>query len=496
MFRLFDPSNSLEGWVALWYYLYMKLYNTLTKKVEELAVTAGEPVRMYTCGPTVYNYAHIGNFRSYIFADSIYRALKYTGHTVDWVMNLTDVDDKTIRDTLKEFGTEATVADLRKFTDKYIDIFLAGLAQVNIDANNIRIIRVADVIPQIQEFVLQLMEKGYAYQTDDGVFFSIEKYQTDFGDYGELVGQSFLEGKKVGARVKVDEYEKENLSDFALWKKHTPEDANIYWEHPTLGKGRPGWHIECSVINDIAFNHRPTDIHTGGVDLIFPHHTNEIAQSQPFYKPFTKYWAHCEHLQVDNKRMAKRDGNFYTLKDLSDKDRLYPMAFRYLSLQTDFRKTSNFTFESLDAARTALERLYKHADALQIHNRTNKSDKTDTTNIQEGVLSGKIREVIQDDLNFPKTLALMWEALSNNELSDSDKSALLVEIDDILGLGITNRQHINDVPIPEEIKNLATLRDEARANKDFANSDELRRQLEELGYEVLDTKDGTHVKRK
>lgn len=474
----------------------MKLYNTLTKKVEELEVGTGEPVRMYTCGPTVYNYAHIGNFRSYLFADSIYRALKYTGHAVDWVMNLTDVDDKTIRDTIKEFGPEATVADLRKFTDKYIDIFLSELAQVNIDANNIRIIRVADVIPQIQEFVLQLVEKGYAYQTDDGVFFSIEKYQADFGDYGELVGRSFLEGKKVGARVKVDDYEKENLSDFALWKKHTQEDANIYWEHPTLGKGRPGWHIECSVINDIAFNHQSTDIHTGGVDLIFPHHTNEIAQSQPFYKPFTKYWVHCEHLQVDNKKMAKRDGNFYTLKDLSDKDRLYPMVFRYLSLQTDFRKTSNFTFESLDAARTALERLYKHADALQIHNRTDKSDKTNTANGQGGGLSDKIREVMQDDLNTPKVLAILWEALSHNELSDSDKSALLMEIDSVLGLGVESRPQISASPIPEEIKNLAALRDEARANKDFAKSDALRAEIEVAGYEVLDTKDGTQVKLK
>ena len=449
---------------------------------------------MYTCGPTVYNYAHIGNFRSYLFADSIYRTLKYTGHTVDWVMNLTDVDDKTIRDTLKEFGPKATVANLRTFTDKYIDIFFQELSQVHIDVKSIRIIRVADVIPQIQDFIVNLINKGYAYQTDDGVFFSIEKYQADFGDYGELVGKSFLEGKKVGARVKVDEYEKDNLSDFALWKKHSPEDANIFWDHPTLGKGRPGWHIECSVINDIAFNHQPTDIHTGGVDLIFPHHTNEIAQSQPFYKPFTRYWAHCEHLQVDGKKMAKREGNFHTLKDLADKNDLYPLAFRYLCLQTDFRKTSNFTFESLDAARTALERLYKHADALQIHNRTDKSDKTNTTKSPESVVSGKIQEVTPDDLNMPKALAILWEALSNNELSDSDKSALLMDIDSALGLGIESRPPVNASPIPEEIKNLATLRDAARANKDFAKSDALRLEIENAGYEVSDTKDGTQLK--
>lgn len=465
----------------------MKLYNTLTKKVEELEVKAGESVRIYTCGPTVYNYAHIGNFRSYLFADSIYRALKFQGQQVDWVMNLTDVDDKTIRDTIKEFGPESSVSDLRKFTDRYIDIFLKELAQVNIDANAIRIIRVADVIPHIQAFVLQLMEKGYAYQTDDGVFFSIEKYQADFGDYGALVGRSFLEGKKVSARVKVDEYEKENLSDFALWKKHTPEDANIYWDHPTLGKGRPGWHIECSVINNIAFGGKSTDIHTGGVDLIFPHHTNEIAQSQPFYKPFTKHWAHCEHLQVDNKKMAKRDGNFYTLKDLIDKDALHPLAFRYLCLQTDFRKTSNFTFESLDAAKTALEKIYIKYELLQT---------ISSTSAANAAAPVAFTKALENDLNLPKALAELWEVLNNGELEAGTKIATLAHMDSALGLNILHHSPLSHIAVPQNIQELITARDEARANKDFTKSDQLRAQIETAGYEVLDTKDGTQVKLK
>lgn len=491
----------------------MKLYNTLSRTTEEFKPIGAEKVRMYTCGPTVYNYAHIGNFRSYLFADSIYRALKFSGHQVDWVMNLTDVDDKTIRDTIKEHGPDATVANLRTFTDRYIDIFFDELKQVNIDPGNIRIIRVADVIPQIQEFVLELIEKGYAYQTDDGAYFSIQKYQADFGDYGELVGKSFLEGKKVGARVKVDEYEKENLSDFALWKKHTIEDAQIYWDHPTLGKGRPGWHIECSVINDIAFNHQSTDIHTGGVDLIFPHHTNEIAQSQPFYKPFTKVWMHCEHLQVDNKKMAKRDGNFYTLKDLADKDPINPLAFRYLTLQTDFRKTTNFTLESLEAARTALQRLYNHAEALRsgtppleeglgeviamLGQKPHRLDKTNVTNKTntEG-FTAQFTDAIRDNLNLPKTLAVTWDMLSDASAPNSDKYNLLLEMDKVLGLGIEAHHQTAHTEVPEQIKKLAEERDQARANKDFAKSDKLRAQIEAAGFEVLDTKEGQTVQKK
>jgi cysteinyl-tRNA synthetase len=469
----------------------MKLYDTLSRAEKEIEhPTTGDKIRFYSCGLTVYNYAHIGNLRSFLFADSIRRSLEFLGTPIDWVMNVTDVDDKTIRGTVQEYGADATVTDLRKFTDKYLDIFLEELASLNIDASSIRFIRVADVIPQIQEYILALAEKGYAYHTEDGTYFSIEKYQTDFGDYGELVGKGFLEGKKTGARVKVDEYEKDNLSDFALWKKHSPEDGQIFWDHPVLGKGRPGWHIECSVINDIAFNHTPTDIHTGGVDLVFPHHTNEIAQSQPMYKPFAKHWAHCEHLQVDNKKMAKRDGNFVVLKDIVDKVS-NPLAYRYLCLQTDFRKSMNFTWESLDGAQTALHRLYRQVAELNGNNENNGNEGSNGDAYRHA-----FRAALEDNMNLPKALAIAWELLGDDNVTATHKRALLSEMDAVLGLGIAHSQFPLSIDVPAEVQNLATQREQARANKDFATSDSLRQQIERLGFEVLDTKSGQTLKPK
>ncbi|MBP9686252.1 MAG: cysteine--tRNA ligase [Candidatus Doudnabacteria bacterium] len=470
----------------------MKLYNTLTRKAESLddfykLHGTAQTLNMYSCGPTVYNYAHIGNFRSYLFTDTLVRTLDFLGIPTLWAMNITDVDDKTIRDTLKEFGDHATVDNLRTFTSQYLDIYFSELRLLNIDPNHIRIIRVADAIPQIQEFILKLMDKGYAYTTEDGVFFSIEKYQTDFGDYGELVGKKFLEGKQVGARVKVDDYEKENLSDFALWKKHTEDDGQIFWDHPTLGKGRPGWHIECSVINHMAFQGAQTDIHTGGIDLIFPHHTNEIAQSQPFHKPFARHWAHCDHLLVDGKKMAKRDGNYVLLKDLIDKGPLYPLAFRYLCLQTDFRKPFNFTQDSLQAAKTALERLHNHVDELK------SSTATGAGNLNQYNVA--FRSALEDDLNIPKALAVLWEAVGDNTLPAEGKYALLLSFDEVLGLGLADTR-TDEVNIPTEVQALISARETARANKDFSESDRLRGEIEKAGFSVLDTKDGQVVRAK
>lgn len=473
----------------------MKLYDSLSKTVQDIQPpTDYGKIKFYSCGPTVYNFAHIGNLRSFLFADSIRRSLEYLGNQVDWVMNITDVDDKTIKGTIAEFGPEATVDNLKTYTTKYLNIFLTELQSLNVDTEQIRFIRVADVIPQIQEYILQLVEKGYAYHTEDGTYFSIEKYQQDFGDYGELVGKGFLEGKKTGARVKVDEYEKDNLSDFALWKKHTPEDANIYWDHPTLGKGRPGWHIECSVINDIAFEHTTTDIHTGGIDLIFPHHTNEIAQSEPMYKPFVRHWAHGEHLNVDGKKMAKSAGNFYVLGDILKKIS-NPLAFRYLCLQTDFRKPMNFTWESVEAAQTALDRLYKQAETLHLDSLSPFGGDVDASGDREGgnKYSQSFKSALENNLNLPAAIATMWEMLGNNSLSNQDKYNLLVKMDEVLGLDIANHK-ATTVEIPTEVQQLVDARHEARANKDFAKSDELRVQIEAAGFEVLDTKDGQEIK--
>jgi cysteinyl-tRNA synthetase len=440
----------------------MKLYNTLTKKVEEFTPLHKDHINMYTCGPTVYNYAHIGNLRSYIMADLLYRSLKFIfpSHKVHWVMNITDIDDKTIKGTLGQYGKDAGVNELYKFTEKYLENFKADLKEVNALVEEIDIIRVTDKMLEIQEFVINLMQKGYAYKAEDGVYFSIEKYQKDFGDYGELVGEKFLEGKKVGARVAVDEYEKDNLSDFVLWKAWDKEtDGNIFWEHPQLGKGRPGWHIECSVINRVAFGGEATDIHTGGVDLVFPHHTNEIAQSQPFYKPFSRFWYHNEHLLVDGGRMGKRFNNFYTVKDLKEKG-FSGQDLRYFFLNSSFTSQQNFTLEGLASSRTAKEKLLglmKSDNALM-----------------------DFKSAIQENLNFPKALASVWEG---GGISELENSVLGFKVDEVADL-------------KPEIQELVDQRQQAKNAKDYKKSDELRKQIEDLGYEVMDTPDGQKVKKK
>ncbi len=440
----------------------LQLYNTLTRKVEPITPADGETIRLYTCGPTVYNYVHIGNLRSYITADLLYRTLKYDGYEVDYVMNITDVDDKTIRGTLDKFGPNATTDDLHTYTSEFLDMFLNDLNSVNIDASAIRLIRVSEVIPQIQEFIIKLINKGYAYQTDDGVYFSIEKYQADFHDYGTLVGEKFLEGKKIGARVAVDEYEKEDLSDFALWKNHTEADGQIFWDHPALGKGRPGWHIECSVINKVAFGEKTIDLHTGGVDLIFPHHTNEIAQSQPL-GPFVKHWVHAEHLQVADEKMAKSKKNFYTLRDIEEKG-FSGLDLRYTFLQSHYKTQSNFSWESLEASHAALSKLKNAISGLTA----------------EPVPNGQsFTESVNDDLNLPRALAAVWENKNN-----------LLQYDKVLGLRL-DKTEVAD--IPENVQQLLDERKIARDNKDFTKSDELRDQIFALGFEVKDSSDGQQV---
>ncbi len=444
----------------------MKLYNTLSKKVEE--IEKADSLNLYTCGPTVYNFAHIGNLRSYVMADLLYRTLKREGYNPRWVMNITDIDDKTIKGAIAEFGQRASVQDLKNHTAKYADAFIADLKAMNIGADEIEFVRVTDVMPRIQEFIVGLLNKGYAYKADDGsVYFSIEKYQSEFGDYGQLVGPRFLEGKKIGARVAVDEYEKDNLSDFALWKAWNPQsDGQIFWEYALLGKGRPGWHIECSAINHFAFGGKATDIHTGGVDLIFPHHTNEIAQSRPVYSPFVKYWHHCEHLQVDGKKMAKREQNIYTLADLAAKG-FSGLDLRCFFLTAGFSSQQNFTWQALLAAKASREKL----SALP----------------ETGSLAEPVLQALDNNLNGSEALAAVW--------SGGAKSSGL---DQVLGLDLMSQPAKLYVNVGDDVKlsELVALRQAARDQKDFSKSDEIRKQIEDLGYEVLDTTEGQKLKRK
>lgn len=437
----------------------ISLYNTLTKQLENLETNKN--INLYSCGPTVYDVAHIGNLRSFIFADTVRRTLEYFGYKVNWVMNITDVDDKTIRKTITEKGENATTQDLLEVTDTYHQKFLKNLEALNIDTSTIIFIKVSEVIPQIIEFIQKLIDAGFAYRSDDGVYFNIAKYQEKFNDYGALVGEEFIAGKKIGARVNVDEYDKENLSDFALWKTQHKDDGQIGWDS-AFGKGRPGWHIECSVINEVGFNGQATDIHTGGIDLVFPHHTNEIAQSQPIHNPFVKYWLHSEHLMVDGKKMAKRDNNFFTLEDLIQKyGPKAPMAFKYLSFQSHYRTSFNFTDESFKAALTALSRL---------HNLPAKDGESDFSELAQ-------------DFNTPKALAKVWE----EGLTHSSKEFLTK------ALGLKLEEEV--IQIPETVKELANQRQTAKANKDFTASDQLRDQIKALGYVIEDTPEGFKIKK-
>lgn len=463
----------------------LKLYNTPSRKIEE--IPQKDHINLYTCGPTVYNYAHIGNLRSYIMADLLYRTLKYDGYKPKWVMNITDIDDKTIKGTIAKYGLSATVENLREFTKFYLDEFLKDLGEVNVLKNEITFIRVTDVMPQIQQFIVDLTNKGYAYKAEDGsTYFSIDKYQKDFGDYGDLVGHKFLEGKKVGARVAVDEYEKENLSDFALWKAwDKTSDGLIFWDHPLLGKGRPGWHIECSVINQIGFNGEPTDIHTGGVDLIFPHHTNEIAQSQALAGKgsFVKHWFHSEHLLVDGKKMAKSAGNFYTLSDILKKG-ISALAFRYNFLTSSYQSRQNFTLEALSGALTALEKLYGFS-----------SGSFTKDNIAEDYANRFITN-LEDNLNTSTALALAWSMIGDEtpfHWSKDEKIATILKFDEVFGLNLVKQENII---VPKNIEDLLLGRKVAKDQKDFTKSDELRKQIEGLGYEVMDTPEGQKVRKK
>jgi len=325
----------------------LKLFNTLGRRWEVFTPIDASEVKIYSCGPTVYDYPHLGNYRAYLAADILKRALIYNGYKVKQVMNITDVDDKTIK------NSQIAGKSLSEFTNFYTQAFFRDRDTLNILPATIYT-KASDYIPQMVKLIEELLAKNYAYKTAEGnVYFSIQSY----AEYGQLaqVKPGNLETNAAGRLNLNDEYEKESVQDFALWKAWTPEDGEVYWE-TSLGKGRPGWHIECSAMSMENLGQH-FDIHTGGVDNIFPHHENEIAQSQcATGHQFVNYWLHNEWLLVEGKKMAKSADNFYTLRDILEKG-YSPLAYRYLTLTTHYRKPLNFTWESLSAAQTALTRL-------------------------------------------------------------------------------------------------------------------------------------------
>lgn len=437
----------------------MKLYNTLTRKIENFKpVKAGE-VSLYTCGPTVYNFAHIGNLRNYIFEDILKRTLQFYGYKVKHVMNITDIDDKIIK------ACNGEKSDYGKLTKKYEEAFFADLQKLNIISPN-KIAYASKYIDKIVAFVSGLIERGFAYKSDDGsVYFSISKFK----NYGKL-SRLDKEGIKAGARVSQDEYEKENPADFVLWKTWNASDGEIFWETP-LGKGRPGWHIECSVMSNDTLG-ETIDIHAGSVDLIFPHHENEIAQSEAKTgKQPVNFWIHGEHLIVDGKKMSKSLNNFYTLSDL-EKRGFDPLDFRYFVLGAHYRSKLNFTWEGISAAKNTRDRLIRILDEIGANE----------SQVNRGA-ADKFNSAIFNDLDIPQGLAVLWETLRDDKIAKSEKYGTAMYIDELLGLGLSKTDKIE---IPESIISLARKRKSARKTGDFKLSDQLRNDINKKGYDILD----------
>lgn len=437
----------------------LKVYNTLTKKEEEFKPIKEGEVSMYSCGPTVYGMPHIGNYRAFVFADLLRRTLEYTGFKVNHVRNITDVDDKTIRDS------KAVGKSLKEFTEFYTGEFHTECSKLNILAPTTESVA-TEHVDEMVSMIEKLLEKGFAYKGADGsVYFDIKKDE----DYGKLSGLDLKKSDAAQSRIKNDEYDKENAQDFALWKAWDESDGDVFWQ-TSLGKGRPGWHIECSAMSTKYLGNH-FDIHTGGIDLEFPHHENEIAQSESCTgEQFVNYWLHNGHILIDGKKMSKSLKNDYRLGDLEAKG-FSPIDYRYFLLQGNYRSLVNFTWEALEAAQNALKKLKNIYIGLP------------DTGAVNHAFTKRFTESLEDNLNTPKALAVLWEVANDKEILDADKKATLLDMDHVLGLGMNT--WTTDT-IPEEVLVLARERSEARANKDFTKSDTLRDQIAALGFEIKD----------
>lgn len=469
--------------------LKLFLYNTESRKKEPLIPLNKDHVRMYTCGPTVYNFAHIGNFRTYIFEDLLRRTIKFFGMQITQVMNLTDVDDKTIK------GAIAKNISLDEYTQPYKDAFFDDLKTLNIEPAE-HYPAATDYIDEMIKVIETLLKKGVAYKGGDGsIYYAINK----FPRYGCL-SHLHLDELQVGAseRVASDEYEKDNVADFVLWKAYDPtRDGKIFWESP-FGPGRPGWHLECSAMAMNILG--PTiDIHVGGVDNMFPHHENEIAQSEAYSgKQFVKLWMHSEHLIVDNKKMSKSLGNFFSLRDLLQKG-YSGIEVRYMLLQTHYKTQLNFTFTGLDGVRGSLQRLQDFI--LRMQSITDEKSYGLIDPILEKGLSS-FAQSLADDLNISAALAAIFEIVREvNFLCDSNQLGkaesekvldLLKQFNHVLGvLSFENEME----KIPADLEAALEQRIEARKQKNWALSDSLRDLIHSRGYAIEDTSTGARLKK-
>jgi cysteinyl-tRNA synthetase len=468
----------------------LKLFNTLSRSVQEFVPLdpAGKTVGLYCCGPTVYDFAHIGNWRSFIFSDLVRRYLDFKGYDVTQVMNITDVDDKIIK-RVRETGTP-----LREFTGKFEAAFFDDLQALNCRKPQ-HTPRATEHMAEIISLIEKLLARGLAYQTPDGsVYFSIEKYRGGGSQYGQLVKLNFEE-MRVGERVRSDEYAKEAVADFALWKARVPEDGQVFWPSP-WGEGRPGWHIECSAMS-MKLLGPSFDLHLGGEDLMFPHHEDEIAQSegagvQPSGQPFVKYWLHGAHLLVEGKKMSKSLGNFFTLRDLLAKG-FTGREIRYLLLTAHYRETFNFTLEGLQGARTSLTRIDECLTKLR-------ELAGNARAAGESPLLTQFTAALDDDLNISGAWGAIFEwvrdtnrKLAENAMDSAAAAAALAiwdKLDSVLGVGAPK-----EVEVPAEIVALVEARQAARKAKDFKRADALRDELKAKGWVIEDTPKGARAKR-
>lgn len=471
----------------------LKIYNTMSRRIEELIpggirksdIREYPPVTIYACGPTVYSFAHIGNFRTFMFNDLLRRYLRFCGYKINHAMNITDVDDKTINGSLRDGVT------LKEYTEKYTSIFFDDLRTLNIEPVEHNP-KATESIDEMINILKKIDEKGILYSREGSLYFNIARFKP----YGRL---SCLESRetKAGARYDADEYDKDDVRDFALWK--APKENEPFWETP-YGPGRPGWHIECSAMIRKIFG-TTIDIHTGGVDLIFPHHENEIAQSEAAYdEQFVRYWIHVEHLLVDGAKMSKSAGNFYTLRDLTGKG-YSPRSIRYLLMSAHYRKQLNFTLEGLKQADQALERI----DNLIVRLRDVKKNgevNTETGAMIKGLFA-EFTETMDNDLNISGGLGVFFDfvskvntMISEDRLTEKDASAILDAIGKLDSVfGFISFGEEDDVDA-ERINALVEERIQAKKNKDFKRSDEIRDALKDEGIILEDTKDGTRWKRK
>tara|TARA_Y100000310_G_C20589152_1_gene767029 strand:+ start:23 stop:1366 length:1344 start_codon:yes stop_codon:yes gene_type:complete len=437
----------------------LKLYNTLTRKKEVFKSIKPKQVNMYTCGLTVYNYGHIGNYRAFVASDILKRYLEYLGYKVKKIVNITDVDDKTIKNSIKEGKS------LKEFTKKYEKAFLEDEKNLNIEPAD-KYPRATEHIKEMVEMIDKLLKKGYAYKAEDGIYFNIKKFK----DYGKLAKLN-LKNLKEGVRINNDEYDKENAQDFVLWKFYDNEDGDVFWQ-TKLGKGRPGWHIECSVMST-KYLGQPFDIHTGGIDLVFPHHENEIAQAEASNgKKMANFWIHNEWMMVEKNKMSKSLGNMYNLRDLIDMGYSYH-AIRYFYLTGQYKTQINFTLNNLKAAQNSYDRLKENILGIN-----------DDGKINNKYLK-KFEKAMDNDLNTPVALKILWEFVKNK--NENGKIQTIKKMDSVFGLDLLK------LNIPKKIIELAEKRKKAREDKQWKVSDKLREQINKQGYNISDKENGSYT---